>query len=140
MNGTDSQYYEQYFYTASPTTGPTGTYQGGQLTNVSTDRRSDGHFMYGYAYYYTWTTAALQSSIGYANTSGTSYTYLTYDGNNTLTSASVGGSPSSTVSYVYNAAGEVLDRTSSGGSTVAAEYFYISGHQIGQVGNAGPTS
>ena len=139
MNGTDSQYYEQYFYTASPTTGPTGTYQGGQLTNVSTDRRSDGHFMYGYAYYYTWTTQALQSQIAYNNGS-TSNTYLTYDGNNTLTSASVGGSPSSTVSYVYNAAGEVLDRTSSGGSTVAAEYFYISGHQIGQVGNAGPTS
>ena len=118
--------------------GPTGTYQGGQLTYVTTNKRSNNAFVYSYAYTYTWTGEALQSGIAYKNASnGTSNTTLTYGGSNNLTSVSVGGSPSSTVTYVTNANGQILDRTSSGGSTVAAEYFYLNDHQIGSVGNSG---
>ena len=137
--GTDTQYREEYFYDSTTGANSTNTYQGGQLTLIATVQRTGGHaFVYGYSYTYNWTTEALQSQINYANSSGTSYTYLTYGASNNLTSVSVGGSPSSTVSYVTNANGQIMDRTSSGGSTVAAEYFFLNGHQIGQVGNSGP--
>ena len=73
ISGTDHQYQDEYFYTASPTSNPTGVYEGGQLTNVSTDQRTGGHaFVYGTAYTYIWTTQALQSVIGYNNGSGSS--------------------------------------------------------------------
>jgi YD repeat-containing protein len=123
-----------------------GDYLGGMLVSQTTTGWWDNKYGYNTSNptstsnTYGWTTAAHETGISYDPNTGGSTIYTTaldYSADGYLTSAAITDGASHTITYVNNAAGEVVYRTDSAGPTL--ENYYLDNHQIGSTDNSGPT-
>jgi len=129
----------------------TGAYQGGSLihSRASVARIANGSSTAqptsDTVDSYSWWDQALQSGIAYKPDIGgatVNRTTLAYDSNGHLTTVSIADGRPRTVSYVTDAAGQILSRTeSSAAASNPVEYYYdFNGVRVGDIGNNGTSN
>ena len=128
----------------------TGAYQGGQIIHSRTTNTkianggSTGQPTTDTVNSYVWWGQAAQSGITYKpdiTQSATNTSTFAYDASGHLTTVNIQDGRPRTVSYVTDAAGQILSRVeSSSASSNPAEYYYdFNGMRVGDIGNNGPS-
>jgi len=128
----------------------TGAYQGGNVTHSRTTNTritsggSSSQPTTDTANSYVWWEQAEQSVITYKpdiTQSATNTSTFAYDASGHLTTVTIQDGRPRTVSYVTDAAGQILSRVeASSASSNPIEYYYdFNGIRVGQIGNNGPS-